>query len=288
LTRSKRVPWNPPDPAAVAKSELASPPPASAEPASIDNVPDRTVAYRERQSPREGTELQVSRRQTRQFEPSRSRLARSLVIAAGAPTAAQFAYNRVRTQIVARLRDSGWNTIAVTSPVRGSGTTTTAINLAISIARQFDCTALLVELNFRNPSFQRIMGFEQRYGIADHLLRGVPIPEIMLNPGIDRLNIIPAGSPVVNSSELLASPQMTRLVSELKHRYDDRIVLFDLPPVLATDDAMAFSRLVDCALFVVKEGETRIADVRQALTYLRSTSLLGVVLNQSKYGETSD
>jgi len=79
---------------------------------------------------------------------------------------------------------------------------------------------------------------------------------------------------------------MSGLVEELKHRYEDRIVLFDLPPVLTSDHAMAFSPLVDCALLVVEEGETRINDVRRALDCLRSTNILGVVLNRSIHVET--
>jgi protein-tyrosine kinase len=86
---------------------------------------------------------------------------------------------------------------------------------------------------------------------------------------------------VTNSSELLSSPKMTRLVEELKLRYKQLIVLFDLPSVLSVDDAMAFSPFVDCALLVVEEGETRVNDVRRALDYLRSTKILGVVLNRS-------
>jgi Mrp family chromosome partitioning ATPase len=74
---------------------------------------------------------------------------------------------------------------------------------------------------------------------------------------------------------------MARLVEELKDRYKDRIVLFDLPPVLAIDDAMAFSRLVDCALLVVEEGRTRVNEVRRALEYLKPTEVLGVALNRS-------
>ena len=74
---------------------------------------------------------------------------------------------------------------------------------------------------------------------------------------------------------------MSRLVAELKLQYKHRIVLFDLPAVLASDDAMAFSRFVDCALLVVSEGETRVNDVRRALDYLRSTKILGIVLNRS-------
>jgi protein-tyrosine kinase len=73
---------------------------------------------------------------------------------------------------------------------------------------------------------------------------------------------------------------MTRLLGELKLRYEHRIVLFDLPAVLAIDDAKAFP-FVDCALLVVEEGETRLNDVRRALDHLKSTKILGVVLNRS-------
>jgi protein-tyrosine kinase len=226
-------------------------------------------------------ELRVQYQQTKRFKPARSRLARNLVIEAGARSEVYAAYNHLRTELIKRLQENGWNTVAISSPSPGSGSTLTAINLAISIARDFSYSVLVVELNLVNPSFRRILGFEQRLGIVDHLLHDVPVPEILLNPGIDRLVVIPAGSPVANSSELLSSPKMSRLVGELKFRYEQRIVLFDLPPVLATDDAMAFSRFVDCALLVVEEGETRVSDVRRALGYLRSTHILGVVLNRS-------
>ncbi len=162
-----------------------------------------------------------------------------------------------------------------------SGNTLTAINLAISLARNLRYTVLLVELDLVNPSFRDILGFEQRQGIVDHLLHDVPVSEILLSPGIDRLFVIPAGSPVDNSSELLASQKMARLVQELKLRSEQLIVLFDLPSVLGRDDAMTFSPLVDCALLVVEEGETRVNDVRRSLDYLRSTEILGVVLNRS-------
>jgi len=231
-------------------------------------------------------EPRVRYRQTQQFTPARRRLARNLVVGAGAPNEGYAVYNHLRTQILQRLQENHWNTVAITSPSKSSGNTLTAINLAISIARDYNYTVLVVELDLVNPSFQRILGFKQRQGIVDHLLHDVPIPEILLNPGIDRLVVIPAGSPITNSSELLSSPKMSGLVEELKHRYEDRIVLFDLPPVLTSDHAMAFSPLVDCALLVVEEGETRINDVRRALDCLRSTNILGVVLNRSIHVET--
>ena len=226
-------------------------------------------------------ELRVRYRQTQQFKPTADQLARNLVIGVGAPAEICSAYNRLRTQVITRLQENRWSTVAITSPSKFAGTTLTAINLAISIAREYSYTVLLVELDLVNPSFGEIFGFKQRQGIVDHLLHDVPIPEILLNPGIDRLVVLPAGSPVINSSELLSSPKMTRLVDELKRRYEQRIVLFDLPPALNTDDAMAFSQFVDCALLVVGEGESRVDDVRRSLDYLRLTNILGIVLNRS-------
>jgi protein-tyrosine kinase len=238
-------------------------------------------------APTAPTELRVRYRQTKQFKPTGRQLARNLVVGAGAPSEVYSAYNRLRTQVITRLQENGWSTVAITSPSRASGNTLTAINLAISIARYFSYTVLLVELDLVNPSFRQVFGFKQQQGIVDYLLHDVSIPEILLNPGIDRLVVIPAGSPVTNSSELLSSPKMIQLVEELKLRYEHRIVLFDLPPVLTTDDAMAFSPFVDCALLVVEEGETRVNDLRRALDYLRLTKILGVVLNRSIHLENN-
>ncbi|MGH6849278.1 MAG: CpsD/CapB family tyrosine-protein kinase [Methylocella sp.] len=223
--------------------------------------------------------------QTESFKPARRRLARGLVIGAGAPSEIASAFDRLRAQIIKRLRENGWTTVAITSPSRASGSALTAINLAISIARDFGDTVLLVELDLANPSFRQVLGFKQRQGIVDHLLRDVPVAEIVVKPGIDRLVVLPAGSPVTNSSELLSYPKMTRLLEELKLLYEPKIVLFALPPVLAIDDAMAVSPFVDCALLVVEEGKTRVNDVRRALDCLRPAKILGVVLNRSRHAE---
>lgn len=222
-------------------------------------------------------ELRVRYRQSEQFNQARRRPERRPLIGAEANSA----YNLLRTRIVRRLQENGWNTVAITSPSRKSGTTLTAINLAISIARNFSHTVLLVELDLVNPSFHQILGIKQREGVVDYLLRDVPISEIILNPGVDRLVVIPAGSPVTNSSELLSSFKMNRMVEQLKICYEHPIILFDLPSVLSIDDAMAFSPFVDCVLLVVEEGQTRVNNVRRAIDYLKSTNILGIVLNRS-------
>jgi protein-tyrosine kinase len=243
-------------------------------------LPGRSASF-----PSGSMEFPVQYQQTRKFQPAQRQLNRNLIIGPGTSSEISSSYNLLRTQVMRSLQERNWNTVAITSPSKGAGSTLTAVNLAISIARSLSYTVLLAELNFVQPSFRELMGFDQQKGIIDHLLNDEPISSILINPGIDRLVLAPAGSAVTNSSELLASPKMAALVEEFKDRYERRIVLFDLPPVLALDDAMTFSRLVDCALIVVEEGVTRVDEVRRAIDHLRSTNILGVVLNRSIHSE---
>jgi Mrp family chromosome partitioning ATPase len=89
---------------------------------------------------------------------------------------------------------------------------------------------------------------------------------------------------VAQSSELLASEKARNLVADLKTRYKDRIVIFDLPPVLGSDDALSFVPLVDAVLLVIAEGRTRIEDVRRCFELLKDRPVIGTVLNQSRAG----
>ena len=204
-----------------------------------------------------------------------------LAAMAKGPSESDSAYSFIRTQIVQRLREKDWRTVAVTSPSRKSGNTLTAINLAVRIARASSYEVLLVELDLVNPSFHKLLGFAPGKGVVDYLQGDAQISEIEMETEVDGLVVIPAGSSVPYSSELLSSPRMARFVEKLKLRYQNEIILFDLPSILSSDDAVAFSPFVDCSLLVVEEGETRISDVRQALDYLKSTRMLGIVLNQS-------
>lgn len=191
------------------------------------------------------------------------------------------AYKILRTQVEQRMVANEWNTLAVTSPNKGEGKTLTAINLAISLAREVHRTVLLVDLDLRNPNIHQRLGQSVDYGVAEYLLKGVPVPQIMFNPGIERLVVLPGKEAIISSSELLASPRMEALVDELKTRYPSRFVIFDLPPLLSTDDALAFVPNVDAVLLVVEDGMTSRQDLSRAHEMLRSTNILGTVLNKT-------
>jgi capsular exopolysaccharide synthesis family protein len=188
----------------------------------------------------------------------------------------------LRTQVLQRMNAHQWNALAITSPGSGQGKTLTAINLAISLAREVRHTVLLADFDLRNPSIHKYFDFAPRYGINDYLVYDTPLPEILLNPGIERLVILPGRESLFNSSEMLASPKMTQLVTELKDRYPSRFVLFDLPPLLSADDALAFAPFVDSVLLILEEGKTKRDDVQRAVGLLHHTNIIGTVLNKSE------
>ena len=212
------------------------------------------------------------------------------VITAVEPGGFTDAYGILRTHVLQRLREKQWNALAVTSAGIGEGKTLTAINLAISLAREVDYTVLLVDADLRNPGVHTYFGIHPERGLSDYLLDDIPLAELLIHPsGIGRFVILPGGRPLENSSEMLNSPKMARLVEELKTRYSSRIVLFDLPPLLSTADALAFSPYVDAALLVVEEGKTPVHEIERATELLvQNTNLIGTVLNKSQGIKSGD
>jgi capsular exopolysaccharide synthesis family protein len=192
------------------------------------------------------------------------------------------AYNLLRTRILQIFREHKWNTLAITSPGDSAGKTLTAINLAISIAREVDYTVLLVDANLQQPDMLEHFGLSRRKGLSDYLAADTPIEELLIKPGIvEHLVLLPGGRPLANSSEMLSSPKMGRLVEEMKARYPSRIIIFDLPPLLTSSDTLAFAPHVDAALLVVEEGVTRKDELQRAVDLLDVTNIVGTVLNKA-------
>jgi Mrp family chromosome partitioning ATPase len=189
------------------------------------------------------------------------------------------AYKLLRTRVLQKLVKEGWQTVAVVSPSAGDGKTLTAINLGIGIGNTKSHTALLVDLDWQQPSVHGYFRHRPEHDICDYLRGERPLAEVLVNPGLPRFCFLPCAQPVADSSEHLAS--LAAFVRELKGRYRNRIVLFDMPPLLATDDALSFLPFVDCALLVVQEGKTRAEDVARSLELIRAERLLGSVINKS-------
>ena len=210
-------------------------------------------------------------------------LEREHVLAPQAAGSSGSAYKLLRTQVLKRLDQLAANTLAVLSPTAATGKTLTAINLAIAIAAEHGRTALLVDLDLRNPTVHKRLGFEPALGVEECLAGDRPVGDAIVRvAGYERLALLPARGTVEHSSELLTCDRATRLVAELRARYSNRIILFDLPPVLQADDALAFSRTVQAGLMVVGEGRTQRDDLARSVELLRDLTLIGTVLNGSR------
>jgi non-specific protein-tyrosine kinase len=189
-------------------------------------------------------------------------------------------YRVLRTRILHRTSNGSGKIVMITSSIPGEGKSLTAINLAFTFARDYDLTALLVDCDLKQQSIHKLLGFASDRGLADHLLHGHPLADLMVWPDVEKLTIISGGNSVGASSELLGSPTMRHLVAEMRDRYPNRYIFLDTPPVLAGADAMALAPLVDHILFVVQSGRTPLQDIRKALHLLPKEKILGLVFNR--------
>ena len=225
--------------------------------------------------------------ETRTIPVSQDVLRKNRVLTATSEDKVVQAYKVLRTRVLQRMEQNNWKTLAVTSPRKDEGKSLTSINLAISLAKKLDHTVMLVDLDFRRPSLHRYLAFQPEYGISDVLLGKIPLQEALVNLGIERLVVLPQRGPIEGGSELVSSSKMRELIEELKGRYDSRLIIFDMPPVLFGDEVLSFSSLVDALLLVVADGQTRLDDIDQVGHLLNGANLMGTVLNKAAYAEDS-
>jgi protein-tyrosine kinase len=219
---------------------------------------------------------------TRVFTPSPAVLEANRVVSPGSEDPAAASFRMLRTQVLQRMDANGWRSLAVFSPGANDGKTTTAINLAISLANDRRHTVILVDFDFRRATLAARWGLSPEFGGDDALTGMAPVEDCLYHPeGFERLVLLPARSTLANSSEVIAGPRSRELVQELRSRYPERIVVFDLPPVLNADDALAFAPLVECGLVVAAEGRTRRNDLLRTIELLHKIPLVGTVLNRA-------
>ena len=208
-------------------------------------------------------------------------LERHRIIAGNKDDPRTASFDMLRTHVLQKMRESGFRTLAVTSPMPDCGKTTIAINLALSAAQLTEMAVLLGDLDLRRPKIGDYLGLDMDHGLSAYLEGSVPLEGALVDPRIGHLLILPNGKAFPNAAEILTSAEIKSLVEDLKSDDKDRVTIFDLPPMLPTDDAIAFLPQVDCVLLVVEDGATKKPELGEALRLLKGTTLLGVVLNKS-------
>ena len=191
------------------------------------------------------------------------------------------AFKILRTRVLQRLEARHGSVLGVTGTTAGEGKTLSAVNLALALAEDVNTPVFLVDLDLQRPKVAQYLGMSCPQGITEYLSGEARIDDIVFDTGIARLAVIPNTSPLVDASEMLRSPRMTTLVHALRHDTPRRVIIFDLPPLLASDDVLAFAPQVDSFLFVVSQGQTARRSVSNARELLAEVDVLGIVLNRS-------
>jgi Mrp family chromosome partitioning ATPase len=204
-----------------------------------------------------------------------------LVTLAGGTDAASF--DILRTKVLQLTAANNWRRIALTSPLPGSGKTTTTLNLAVSLSRQGELRIVVIDLDLRRPALSRALGvrgdgnvaaiLEGRHSFADHARR--------LG---DNLALAMNYSNAHAASDLLLRRTSAAIIDEIEREYQPDLMLFDMPPLLVNDDASAFLGRVDCGIIVAEADNSTINQVDLCEKEVaEQTNVLGVVLNKCRF-----
>jgi len=198
-------------------------------------------------------------------------------------------FRKLKESLVKTITGPGTfnNVILITSAHHGEGKSLVTANLAISLAQEYDHTVMVVDADLRLPSCHRYLDVKPERGLADCLTGGLDLCNALIKTGIGKLVLLPAGKQAVkNPLELFSSNSMRRLMTEMKQRYPDRILLIDTPPVLLFAETRTLADLADGVILVVREGESSLEDVQECLTLLNN-KVLGLVYNATDYVQPS-
>lgn len=214
-------------------------------------------------------------------ELDRLHLDRHRIVAFAATDPGHVGFNLLRTKAFKLLQDSGWKGVALTSPTARCGKTMVAVNLAFSLARQPACKTVLIDLDLRRSAIARTVGVSTRKSVGQYLEGKAEFEDCFVQVG-DNLVLGLNLHSMRNSAELMHDQRLQALLRKVNDKLDPDVMLFDLPPMLANDDALAFLPNVDSALLVIAAGKTTAAEVEECERQVVAvTNFLGVVLNKA-------
>jgi capsular exopolysaccharide synthesis family protein len=188
-------------------------------------------------------------------------------------------YSTLRTALSFAMRARAFHTLLITSGIAGEGKTTTSANLASVFARM-GRRVVLVDADMRRPRLHRVFALPRSPGVAEVLAGAAPLEKALIRPDGETFDLLPAGSPPDSPTDLLASPEWSELMADLKDDYE--IVLIDSPVLLAVSDSLVLAAAADAVVLVHKPGSLDLRGLTRMRLDLRSAGarVLGVVFNQ--------
>jgi exopolysaccharide/PEP-CTERM locus tyrosine autokinase len=166
--------------------------------------------------------------------------------------------------------------------VPGEGKSFSSVNLAMSIAMEMDRTVLLVDADVARPSLPRTLDIPHTPGLMDVLDKSADLNQVLLRTNVEKLTFLSSGSMHTRAAEMLASDAMTELLHDLATRYQDRIIIFDSPPLLVTTEARVLASHLGQIVFIVDAEGTLQSDVKKALATIEACPVKMMVLNKAR------
>lgn len=193
-------------------------------------------------------------------------------------------FDLLRTRMLQQARQNGWHRIAVVSPHANCGKSTVAANLAFGLARQGNLYSMLFDFDLRRCGLSKIIGQHLSSGTADLLERKAEPQEHLRRYGRNLAFGLNNGIKVNTPSEILQDPHTGAVLDGISAQYDPDIMLFDMPPLMASDDNFGFLQNVDCALIIAAAEQTSMSQIDVAERQVAElTNVMGIVLNKCRY-----
>lgn len=215
-------------------------------------------------------------------------LERERIVTRQKSDAAHIAFDMLRTRLAKLALEQGWKRIGITSPSKGCGKTVISANLGFSFARHPENRTILVDMDLRSPRLSRCLGLTDRRAI-NWMLNGSTPPEQYLHRIGPRFGLALNTQRVRDASEVIQNAATGKVLARMMDVFCPDIVIYDLPPLLVGDDAIAFMRNLDAVLLVIASGETKPYEVEESEALIaEETNFLGVLLNKVERGAGSD
>ena len=223
-----------------------------------------------------------------EFELDRAHLQSQRIIAYDGKDPRSRPFDILRTEVLQSMDRKGWKTLAVTSPTPSCGKTLTAVNLALSMARQPERQVFLADLDLRKPKVAASLGLKCREGVLGVIEGRIEADSAIVRArvGSSRLEVLPT-APTSDSSDLISSGATRTLLQEIAGYGQSRIVIFDLPPLLTGHDVISILPQIDCVLLVAAVGTSTVSEIEECNKHLQTTDVVRFVLNKVPESSTS-
>lgn len=217
------------------------------------------------------------------FTPDSAVLQQHRIVTFDRGDPAHTSFDMMRTRALRTMRENNWIALGVTSPTAGCGKTTVSLNLAFSLAHQSDLRIVIMDLDLRRPSMARLIGLSRPQSVASMLQGTQEITESFVRCG-ENLALGTSARGSRRAAEVLHHSSTGKTLAALRTRLKPDVIIYDLPPMLASDDAMAFLPHLDCVLLVAAAEHSRLDEIDKCGHDLADqTNVLGLILNKCRY-----